>query len=157
MFIEIVRFITLQLYNYAPKVVINWENKELSILFLHFIGKYYGASFPNILFLHSFSAIHTLAINNNPQHSICTYSTKKMVHRTKSDAPLFILECMFYLYDSLSHHSLCNFHEAGNVCALHVVYIAVSLCTVLHAVLVDVLHDPEELSVNFLRSPRQTL
>ena len=43
----------------------------------------------------------------------------------------------FSSYDALSHHSLRNLHEACYVSTLHVVYIAVSLCTVLHAVLVE--------------------
>lgn len=54
------------------------------------------------------------------------------------------------LYDTLSHHSVGNLHEACHVCTLHVVYIAVRLCTILNAVLMDVLHNPEELSINFL-------
>ena len=54
------------------------------------------------------------------------------------------------LHNTLSHHSLDNLHEASYVSTLYVVYIAVGLCTVLHAVLVDVLHNPEQLSVNFL-------
>lgn len=62
----------------------------------------------------------------------------------------FVLYC---LYNALSHDSLSNLHEASNVCALHVVYIAVSLCAVLHAVLVDILHDRVQTSVNLLLAP----
>lgn len=62
----------------------------------------------------------------------------------------FVLYC---LYNSLSHDSLSNLHEASNVCTLHVVYIAVSLCAVLHAVLVDILHDRVQTSVNLLLAP----
>ena len=60
---------------------------------------------------------------------------------------------MYCLYNALSHDSLSNLHEASNVCTLHVVYIAVSLCAVLHAVLVDILHDRVQTSVNLLLAP----
>ena len=54
------------------------------------------------------------------------------------------------LDDTLLEHSLSDLHEAGDVSALHVVDGAVGLSTELHALLVDVLHDPVELLVNFL-------
>ena len=49
---------------------------------------------------------------------------------------------------TLLEHSLSDLHEAGDVSALHVVDGAVSLAAVLHALLVDALHDPVKLSVN---------
>gem|GEM_PF-6053006 len=58
--------------------------------------------------------------------------------------------------NALSHHGLGNLHEAGHVGTLHVVDIAVGLGTVLHTVIVDVLHDPVQLVVHFFRRPRDT-
>lgn len=57
------------------------------------------------------------------------------------------------LYDTLSHHGVGNLHEACNIGTLHVVDIAISLCAVLNTVLMDVLHNPEELSVNLFCRP----
>ena len=51
---------------------------------------------------------------------------------------------------TLLEHSLSDLHEAGDVSALHVVDGAVGLSTELHALLVDVLHDPVEFLINFL-------
>ena len=59
------------------------------------------------------------------------------------------------LDDTLLEHSLSDLHEASDVSALHVVDSAVGLSTELHALLVDVLHDPVELLVNFLSRPAQ--
>ena len=56
-------------------------------------------------------------------------------------------------YDALSHHGLGNLHEACHVGTLHVVDIAVRLGAVLHAVLVDVLHDPQQLGIHLLAGP----
>ena len=65
-------------------------------------------------------------------------------------AELFAAMGCHCLHNALSHHSLGNLHKASYVGTLYVVNVTVGLCTVLHAVLVDVLHDPEQLSVNFL-------
>ena len=67
----------------------------------------------------------------------------------------YLLSVLYYLYSVLLNHALCHhslgyLHEASHVSALHIVYIAVGLGTILHAVLVDVLHDPVQLVVNFL-------
>ena len=67
---------------------------------------------------------------------------------------LYSVICTLYsfirtlLNHALCHHGLCHFHEACHVGTLHVVYIAVGLSAVLHAVLVDVLHDPVQLVVH---------
>ena len=60
-------------------------------------------------------------------------------------------------HNTLCHHGLGNLHESGNVCALHIVYISVGLGTVLHAVLVDVLHDGVQTAVHFFSCPAQSL
>lgn len=57
------------------------------------------------------------------------------------------------LVDTLAHHGVGNFHEAGDVCALHVVDISVGLCAVFHALSVDILHDFMEAAVNFFGAP----
>ena len=57
------------------------------------------------------------------------------------------------LYDALRHHSFSHLHEAGNVGAFHVVYVAVGLGAVLHAVLVNVFHDGVEACVYFFGGP----
>ncbi len=61
------------------------------------------------------------------------------------------------LYDALSHHGIGNLHEAGYVSTLYIVDVAISLSTVLNAVLVNVVHDALQVVVNLLRSPAQTL
>ena len=58
-----------------------------------------------------------------------------------------------FLYDALRHHIFSHLHEAGNVGAFHVVYVAVGLGAVLHAVLVDVFHDGVEACVYFFGGP----
>ena len=62
---------------------------------------------------------------------------------------------LFYkcLYNALSHHSLGNLHEAGHVGTLHVVDVAVLLSTVLHAVLVNVVHDALQVVVDLFSRP----
>ena len=57
------------------------------------------------------------------------------------------------LDDSLLKHSLCDLHEAGDVCTLHVVDVTVRLSTVLHASLVDVRHDAVKFLINLSRTP----
>ncbi len=52
---------------------------------------------------------------------------------------------------TLSHHGVGNFHEAGDIGALHVVDIAVRFGAVLDALLVDFTHDSVEFLVNFFR------
>ena len=61
------------------------------------------------------------------------------------------------LHDALSHHSLGNLHEAGYISALDIVNIAVGLLAVLHAVLVDILHDSVQAVVNLFRGPAEAL
>ena len=61
------------------------------------------------------------------------------------------------LYDALCHHGFGHFHEAGHVGALYVVDVAIGFRTVLHAVLMDVLHDGVQAVVHFFGCPRQTL
>ena len=61
--------------------------------------------------------------------------------------------CCVYLEDALCHHGLCYFHEACNVGSLDVVDVAVGFGAVLDAVLMDILHNPKELGVDFLCLP----
>ena len=61
------------------------------------------------------------------------------------------------LHDALSHHGFGDLHEASHIGALYVVYIAVGLCAVLHAVFVDVLHDPKQLLVHLFGTPAEAL
>lgn len=55
----------------------------------------------------------------------------------------------FSLHNTLCHDGFGDFHEAGDVGSLYVVDVAVRLCSVLYAVLVDVFHDHVETVVNF--------
>lgn len=57
------------------------------------------------------------------------------------------------LYYALCHHRLGNLHEACDIGALDVVDIAVGLGSVLHAVLVNVLHDGVQTVVDLLGCP----
>lgn len=59
------------------------------------------------------------------------------------------------LDDALTHHGVGDFHEAGDVGALHVVDIAVGLCAELDTLLVDVAHDDMEFLVDFVGAPLQ--
>ena len=59
-------------------------------------------------------------------------------------------------YYALSHHGVGNLQEAGDVGALHIVDVAVLLLAVLHALLVDRVHDVVELLINFCLAPAQT-
>lgn len=115
------------------------------------------------------NAARMTAASGKPQnydHSLCSLkymNTKRGHSEAKRPHSLFTFMCcvfvlcisfvLYCLYNALSHDSLSNLHEASNVCALHVVYIAVSLCAVLHAVLVDILHDRVQTSVNLLLAP----
>ena len=54
---------------------------------------------------------------------------------------------------ALLEHCGGDFHEAGDVGALHVVYAAVRLGSVLHSGFVDGLHDEVQLGVNLLSAP----
>ena len=53
------------------------------------------------------------------------------------------------LYYALSHHCVGHFHEAGNVGALHVVDVAIRLCSVFYALVMDIVHNAMELFVDF--------
>ena len=57
----------------------------------------------------------------------------------------------FLLDDALSHHGLGNLHEAGHVGTLHVVDVAILLSTILHAVLVNVVHDALQVLIHHQR------
>lgn len=63
--------------------------------------------------------------------------------------------CFGLLNDALCHHRVGNLHEAGDISALHVVDIAVRLCTVLNTLLVDRVHDVVELLVHLSLAPCQ--
>ena len=51
--------------------------------------------------------------------------------------------------NSLLEHRRGDFHEAGHICSLEVVHRAVRPEAELHALLVDILHDPMQLAVRF--------
>ena len=57
------------------------------------------------------------------------------------------------LIDSLAHHSLSNFHEAGDVSALHVVDVSIGLFAVLDALLVNVAHDFMKFLIHVFGAP----
>lgn len=57
------------------------------------------------------------------------------------------------LYYALCHHGLGDFHEAGNIGALDVVDVAIGLCAVVAALLVDVLHYLMESLIDFFLAP----
>lgn len=59
----------------------------------------------------------------------------------------------FRLYYALSHHSLCHFHESSYIRSLHIIHITILFCSILHAVLMDILHDCMQTVVNLLSSP----
>ena len=64
---------------------------------------------------------------------------------------------LFYeLDDTLSEHSLCDLHKAGDVSTLHIVDVTISLRAVLDALLVDGRHDVVELLINLLSTPVET-
>lgn len=71
--------------------------------------------------------------------------------------PRFLSVAARCLDNTLSHHSLGNLDEACHVSTLHVVDVTVGLSSVLHAVLVNVVHDALQIVVNFLSCPAQTL
>ena len=84
----------------------------------------------------------------------------------KEGNPIFRIALFLYhnqvgsllgLNDALSHHSLSYLQEAGYVCTLYVIYVTIWLCTILHAVSVNIVHDVVELSINLLTRPLQTL
>lgn len=77
------------------------------------------------------------------------------VSKQLAGAIIMVLFCvrLSTLYDALSHHCLCNLDEACHVGTLHIVDVAVGLCAVLHAVLVNVLHDELQTVVNLLCCP----
>ena len=56
------------------------------------------------------------------------------------------------LNDTLSHHCLSHFHEAGDIRAFHVVDI-VAFTSMLNALVVDAAHDLVQFSVNLFRCP----
>ena len=60
------------------------------------------------------------------------------------------------LYTALCNHCVGNLHKATDICTLHVVYIATLLGAVLHAHLVDILHNRMKFLINLLLSPLDT-
>ena len=60
-----------------------------------------------------------------------------------------------WLDNALVKHGLGHLHETGDVCSLDIVYIAVRLCAILGALLVDRAHDVVELLVHLLLAPVQ--
>ena len=99
---------------------------------------------------------HVDVIANPESHNLLPGSVLLSVLCTLLSVLYYLYSVLFYLYSvlctllnhALCHHGLCHFHEACHVGTLHVVYIAVGLSAVLHAVLVDVLHDPVQLVVH---------
>ena len=91
-----------------------------------------------------------------PEIVVLRLSTKKGLVNDLTNPHLFDSLTKRLEY-ALSHHGFCHFHEASNVSALDVVNVTVGLSAVLNAVLVDVLHDPKELGINFFLGPRETL
>jgi len=80
---------------------------------------------------------HGLYHSDNLSTSLCGYAEMICVYGRELD-------------DALSHHGVSYLHEAGDVGALHVVDVAVSLLAIFHAVLVDIVHDGVQTVVNFL-------
>lgn len=75
----------------------------------------------------------------------------------RTSLPMVCIEFLFYeLDDTLSEHSLCDLHKAGDVSALHIVDVTISLRAVLDALLVDGRHDVVELLINLLSTPVET-
>ncbi len=59
------------------------------------------------------------------------------------------------LHDALCHHGVCHLHESGDVGALDVVDVTVGLCAILHALVVDAVHDGMQLLVDFGSAPAE--
>ena len=99
---------------------------------------------------------HVDVIANPESHNLLPGSVLLSVLSYLYSVLCYLYSVLFYLYSvlrtllnhALCHHGLCHLHEACHVGTLHVVYIAVGLSAVLHAVLVDVLHDPVQLVVH---------
>ena len=56
-------------------------------------------------------------------------------------------------YNALRHHSMSYLHETGNICTLHVVDVAISFCTIFHALFVDAEHNAVQLFIHFGSTP----
>ena len=61
------------------------------------------------------------------------------------------------LNDALSHHSLSYLQETSYVSTLYVVNVTIILCTILHTVSVNIVHDVVKLGINLLTRPLQAL
>ena len=61
------------------------------------------------------------------------------------------------LENTLCHHRFSHLHEARYVRTLHIVDVTIRLLTILHALLVDVLHDALQLLIYLLSAPAQLL
>lgn len=61
------------------------------------------------------------------------------------------------LEHALCHHGFGHLKETCNIGAFDVVDVAVGLCAIFHAVLMDVVHDAVQVVVNLLTCPLQTL
>ena len=57
------------------------------------------------------------------------------------------------LYRPLLQHSSSDLHEAGDICAFHIVHTAVRLGAIFDTCLMNGLHDEVQLIVNFLSTP----
>ena len=82
-------------------------------------------------------------------------SAGRCIHRHVCVSTFLMLVTMAAcpLYDALGHHGVGHLHEAGHVGTLHVVDVAVGLRTILHAVLVNVLHDVVQFGIHLLGTP----
>ena len=63
--------------------------------------------------------------------------------------PSFLIK----LHDSLCHHGICHLHKSSDVGTLNVVDISVRFFAILHALLMDVVHDLVEILVHLLLRP----
>ena len=61
------------------------------------------------------------------------------------------------LEHALCHHGFGHLKETCHIGAFDVVDVAVGLCAIFHAVLMDVVHDAVQVVVNLLTCPLQTL
>ena len=61
-----------------------------------------------------------------------------------------------YLDDTLSHHGFGHLEETSHIGTTYIVDIAIRLCAILHAVLMNVAHDHLQTLVNLLTRPAQT-
>ena len=117
--------------------------------------------FKNTQKLSSLLSSFLVLFSRRLSHVVCAMPHLLVTRKTRTTVgrPGFAVKSrlIFALNNALCHHGLGHLEEACHVGAFYIVDVAVRLFAILHAVVMNVVHDAVELGIHLLAGPFDTL